>query len=83
MEVRLYQELQDYYQDKGDSFLSHFRDELAIQLQEDPNEVYIVRDAAYEAIKNIDKRKLLSKSKKLKYFKAIYEEYNIARSSNA
>jgi hypothetical protein len=83
LEVRLYQELQDFYQDKGDSFLSHFKDELAIQLQEDPKEAYIVRDAAYEAIKNIDKRKLLSKSKKLKYFKAIYEEYNIARSSNA
>ena len=83
LEVRLYQELQDFYQDRGDSFLSHFKDELATQLQEDPKEAYIVRDAAYEAIKNIDKRKLLSKSKKLKYFRAIYEEYNIARSSNA
>ena len=76
LEARLHQELQDYHQDRGDSFLNYFEDLLNEQILGNPNKAYLVREIAYQALKNMEKRELLPKRKKLKYWRAIDQLYD-------
>ena len=75
-EVRLYQELQEYHQDRGDSFFDYFVDLLLNQIEQNPRKAYLVKEAAYQALRNIEKRGLLTKKKKLRYWKMIDTYYD-------
>lgn len=74
-EVRLYQELQDYHQDRGDSFFEYFVDLLLNQIEHNAKKAYLVREAAYQALRNLEKRGLLTKKKKLRYWKMVDTYY--------
>lgn len=73
LEVRLNMELQGYSIDLADGFIEYYKEALDVA---NPRMAYLVREAAHQALRNMEKRDILPRKAKMKYWRAVDFAWN-------